>query len=662
MTKSNNFMIKISNVLLKVIYRGVCCAAIFSATMAEASNPLGVTVGAIRWDAWMGTAGNGSVFPKVGPYVEKNLIYHTSSTNYPYYDRWPFFAKMTSADTLEVRQLSQDIMDQDIAYAKRSGINYWAFNYYPSGSGMDIARNLYFSSTKKAGLNFAYILDTNFMPKEQFPNLVKTEFRDINYQKVLGGRPLLYIFCSNATDSKKDTVDTLRNVAAANAVPNPYIVLMVGGDANQASQLVEASGADAISTYASSGRSKWKLDNNGQQEKDANGNPIIDITPYSSLAAADLARRNSFMAMNKKVVPWVTTGWDNRPRSQSPVPWCEVTSTDTCIASPLEFVGKAPPLAIPANLQSAIDWIGANQNVADANTIIMYAWNEFDEGGWLTPTIYEGTNRVDEVSDVLRYSASSALDSNQTAGKAFDGNTTTNWQAQLGTSFAGQWLEVDFGKDSAFSQATLVEFGNRTQSYRIEYLNGSTWKTAYTGGAIGANTTVYFPQVIGRKARLFFTAGSYTPIIYEFQLNNTPITQGNLALNKSYSSSSQWDDSQSAAKAFDGTWSNWQASSSTTFSGQWLEVDFGARTSFNTVTLSEYGNRTTSYRIEYWNGNNWDIAATGTGIGNNAILKIGRTISSTKARIYFTSGNFTPIIYEFGIFLNENDQVGAATY
>ncbi len=35
------------------------------------------------------------------------------------------------------------------------------------------------------------------------------------------------------------------------------------------------------------------------------------------------------------------------------------------------------------------------------NAVIIYAWNEFDEGGWLCPTLYGGTERLDAIREIL---------------------------------------------------------------------------------------------------------------------------------------------------------------------------------------------------------------------------------------------------------------------
>jgi hypothetical protein len=44
------------------------------------------------------------------------------------------------------------------------------------------------------------------------------------------------------------------------------------------------------------------------------------------------------------------------------------------------------------------------------------------------------------------------------------------------------------------------------------------------------------------------------------------------------------------------------------FNNSWLLVDFGVVTTFNKVQIIENDQRTTGYRIEYFNGTNWLIA------------------------------------------------------
>ena len=42
------------------------------------------------------------------------------------------------------------------------------------------------------------------------------------------------------------------------------------------------------------------------------------------------------------------------------------------------------------------------EKISTANTVMIYAWNEFDEGGWLAPTLSEGAARIDALAKVLK--------------------------------------------------------------------------------------------------------------------------------------------------------------------------------------------------------------------------------------------------------------------
>ncbi|MFC5407552.1 discoidin domain-containing protein [Cohnella soli] len=274
-----------------------------------------------------------------------------------------------------------------------------------------------------------------------------------------------------------------------------------------------------------------------------------------------------------------------------------------------------------------------------------------DLAGTTTAATYPA---LENITRKVSYSSSSNLHSTQTADKAFDRSPLTNWQAAAGSGFNGQWLMADFGAATPFNKVVLTEYGSRTTGYRIEYWDGASWQTAYTGTSIGATQvpkTITFPEVIAQKVRIYFTSGSVVPIIYEFEVYDDP-SPINLAHTKTFSSSSDLNASQSADKAFDQLLpTNWQSDGSG-FSGQWLAVDFGDNRTFNTAVLNEFGNRTSGYRIEYWNGSSWLTAYTGTTIGDYNAYKLVTfpAVTGSKARLYFTSGTGSPIIYEFELY------------
>ena len=131
-------------------------------------------------------------------------------------------------------------------------------------------------------------------------------------------------------------------------------------------------GADAISAYAASG---------GGIEA-----PYYELAKY----AEDFWNRSK--ATGSEVVPIVMSGWDRRPRVINPMPWEKYQKPGVGIE---KYYQTATPAEIARHLCHAISWINANKSAASANAVIIYAWNENDEGGWLTPTLTEGTARLD---------------------------------------------------------------------------------------------------------------------------------------------------------------------------------------------------------------------------------------------------------------------------
>jgi hypothetical protein len=87
-------------------------------------------------------------------------------------------------------------------------------------------------------------------------------------------------------------------------------------------------------------------------------------------------------ATGRKVVPNLTAGWggprDNLGDRQQPT-----------------------PDALAAHVRSAFAWVDANPDGAEAKTMLFYAWNEIDEGGWLVPDKGQGTAKLDAVRGVV---------------------------------------------------------------------------------------------------------------------------------------------------------------------------------------------------------------------------------------------------------------------
>ena len=118
--------------------------------------------------------------------------------------------------------------------------------------------------------------------------------------------------------------------------------------------------------------------------------------PYADLAATDIAQWSYEQSQYNNMVPNVTTGWDNRPFHLNPTSWY-------ADPGPNNWFQEATPSQIVTHVQDALTWVANNLSAAAANTVIIYAWNEFAEGGWISPTLtnYEGAERLDAMASLL---------------------------------------------------------------------------------------------------------------------------------------------------------------------------------------------------------------------------------------------------------------------
>jgi hypothetical protein len=312
------------------------------------------SLGAIRWDAWTGT-GNA-----IGIQVEQAL----SPGKYHY--RVPFFGVETDTVTVKIDGTTQAIMDQEIDFARYAGLDYWAFVWYASSSGLDEARRLYDQSAKKNLIDYCLIIEQSWFNTEISIADMISEFKDPSYFRVLDGRPLIYIL--GYTGIHVADIDSLRARSMAAGTANPYIVeLRVDGNMN----VVDEWHMDAFGMYATS----W----------------ISNGSPYADLAEADIDQWNWVGINNgKKVVPHVTTGWDTRPIHDHPLNWYTVQNAD-------DYVEAATPAELVNHVTEALDWVKSHPSLAEANTVLIYAWNEHVEGGWICPTLsnYGSTERID---------------------------------------------------------------------------------------------------------------------------------------------------------------------------------------------------------------------------------------------------------------------------
>lgn len=345
-------------------------------------------VGAIRWDAWYG---------ENGPVKQTEVSLGPPK----YHFRLPWFARVVGEGKVSINGDSQEIVEKEIAYAAEAGLNYWAFVDYCDDANLSIALRRYRAAPDKRGVRYCLIEEGARLDKvgvRGWARLVE-HFKDPNYQTVLDGRPLLFIFVKTQRLDKKAWQE-LGVAATAAGLKRPYLVLM-GWQPEQDAKDMEALGFDAVSAYACGGSYTMKPPSYAQQ-----------------CAAIRRDRWEKCRALGIPCVTFASAGWDTRPRNERPPSWITwVTATPDATPpaqqKPLIDAATATPDQLAAHLREAVDWTQRNRDINPSGAIIIYAWNENDEGGWLLPTLgadgRPNEDRIKALSKVLRASSSPML-------------------------------------------------------------------------------------------------------------------------------------------------------------------------------------------------------------------------------------------------------------
>ena len=342
----------------------VTLAPLAALLLASVANVCGdePVVGAIRWDGWYGDGG-------VVKAVEASLGQPR------YHFRLPWFARVLEEGKVSIDGDSEAVMEQEIAYAAQAGLNYWAFlDYLDEAPGMSIGLNRYLAAKDKKGIRYCLIEEGARLDKagSQAWSRLVAHFRHPDYQTVLDGRPLLCLFAKTTQLGKAEWEELKRQTIAA-GLKSPYLVLM-GWEAEKDR---EALGFDAISEYACAGKGY-----------------TTDPETYARLTTHHVREKlwDKWKRGRTPCITFATAGWDTRPRQERPPPWCTWIKaapdpTPPAQQKPLIDATTATPDELAAHIRAAIDWTQANRDLNPANAIIIYAWNEHDEGGWLQPTL-----------------------------------------------------------------------------------------------------------------------------------------------------------------------------------------------------------------------------------------------------------------------------------
>jgi len=175
-----------------------------------------------------------------------------------YQHRLPFFATVVSDQQARINGYTPAIMEQEIAFAKAGGLDYWAFLLYETNSPMSQALSLYLGSPRQNDVRFCAVAYTHTIQRES-ARIVGLMAKP-NYVKVDGGRPLFFAFrvtqewirMWGGPEKAKALFDGIRSAAVAAGCGNPYLVAM-NDSVSEGNTIAKLIGADAISAYAMPG-------------------------------------------------------------------------------------------------------------------------------------------------------------------------------------------------------------------------------------------------------------------------------------------------------------------------------------------------------------------------------------------------------------------------
>lgn len=323
-----------------------------------------VIAGAIRWDAW---------------YQETDISVSAqeSLSSERYFRRAPFFCSINSAKQVHCLG-TPEAMDAEIHAAVKGGLKYWAFDWYASSTSLRRGWTLYNQSPIRNLINWCGIVELANLGSVPFSNNKWQDnmgewaeyMRQSNYQKVAAQRPLLYIlwdpnhlkyYFDNDISKVRQCIVFLRQLLAGFGIGAPYIVILQG---TAGVPIVREVGADAISNYIAEHRGETK-------------------GPYSDLDSQARDYWKSLAATNLPTIPIAMVGWDTRARQEKPQPWGSAQPDP----NPSRYYELPTPSELASHMQAAVDFIQTNPVACPTKTLLIYSWNECDEGGGLIPTV-----------------------------------------------------------------------------------------------------------------------------------------------------------------------------------------------------------------------------------------------------------------------------------
>jgi hypothetical protein len=291
-----------------------------------------------------------------------------------------------------------EIMRQQIDLAANAGISFWSFCWYwPEAAIKETPANhalsLYLKAPNRNRLGFCLMVANHAgyrIGPSDWPAVTAEWiklFQEPGYVTV-DGKPLLIIYSPmtliqsfGGASQVKAALDQFRREARAAGLSGVTVAgCCLPGPENGWDDLsqITAAGFDVLTGYAYVGANRQGTDKR-QHFSDL-------MTGYRQIW--DLFAEKSSLPY----MPVIASGWDKRAWEPK-----DTSATDMAVYYP-----DRTPQAVQDFVESAIQWtLSHPHKTPQERIILLYAWNEYGEGGYLTPTKSDGNSYLDAVHRAL---------------------------------------------------------------------------------------------------------------------------------------------------------------------------------------------------------------------------------------------------------------------
>lgn len=289
---------------------------------------------------------------------------------------------------------TQNIMNEQINLAADAGLSFFSFCwYYNPKRNVDSSNRAlvyYLASPVRQRLRFNLMVANHkgyeIGPRE-WPAVVQEwlqKFKSDTYLKV-DGKPLLTFFTITTLVSKfgspdavRQAFDSLRTAAQQQGLGGVTIALCTGPGKRSAT-LAAACGFDVLTGY--------------NYHDIGLADAATQAVPIDKMIRAENNLWNRFPKVSTlPYMPVATLNWDPRP-------WARPSNR---YASKPYFTGFSAA-SVAKSVRSASNWVRQHpQHTLKEKVVLLYAWNEYGEGAWLTPSKQNGNKLLAGVKQGLQ--------------------------------------------------------------------------------------------------------------------------------------------------------------------------------------------------------------------------------------------------------------------